>query len=94
VIFEQSGARLRSDKSGAELKRIGGSRSASNGLTETEQRVAELAAACRSNKAITAELFMGVSTVEMHLTRPYCKLGIRSRGALAASLTMSRDGRA
>jgi DNA-binding CsgD family transcriptional regulator len=37
---------------------------------------------------------MGVSTVEMYLTRAYRKLGIRSRGGLAASLAMSRDGRA
>ena len=37
---------------------------------------------------------MGVSTVEMHLTRAYRKLGIRSRGGLAAKLAVSRDATA
>jgi DNA-binding CsgD family transcriptional regulator len=49
-----------------------------------------LAAQGRSNKEIAAELFIGVSTVEMHLTRAYRKLGIRSRTGLAAKLAMSR----
>ena len=33
-----------------------------------------------SNKQIASELFMGVSTVESHLSRVYRKLGIRGRG--------------
>lgn len=78
----------------AELKRIAGRRLASNGPTEVEQRVAVLAAQGRSNKEIAAELFMGASTVEIHLARAYRKLDIRSRGGLAASLAISRDGRA
>jgi DNA-binding NarL/FixJ family response regulator len=48
--------------------------------------VAELAAQGRTNKEIAAELFMGVSTVEAHLSRVYRKLGIRSRTSLARSL--------
>ena len=94
VIFEQTGARLWAGKARAETKRIAGRRSAPNWLTETEQRVAVLAAQGRSNKEIAAELFMGVSTVEMHLTRAYRKLGVRSRTGLAAKLAMSRDGTA
>jgi predicted RNase H-like nuclease len=58
VILEQSGARLWSHKSRAELKRIAGRRPASNGLSETEERVAALAAQDRSNKEIAAELAM------------------------------------
>jgi DNA-binding CsgD family transcriptional regulator len=69
-------------------------RPASNGLIETEQRAAALAAQGRSNEEIAAELFIGVSTVEMHLTLAYRRLCIRSRGGLAASLAISRDGRA
>ena len=60
MIFEQSGARLWSDKSRAELKQVAGRRPAPNGLTEAEQRIAALAAQGRSNKEIAAELFMGV----------------------------------
>jgi DNA-binding CsgD family transcriptional regulator len=55
-------------------------------LTETEARVAELAASGRSNKEIAAELFMGVSTVESHLSRVYRKLGVRSRSGLGSRL--------
>jgi DNA-binding NarL/FixJ family response regulator len=81
-------------KARAGTKRIAGRRSAPNWLTETEQRVAVLAAQGRSNKEIAAELFMGVSTVEMHLTRAYRKLGIRSRTGRAAKLAMGGDGTA
>ena len=93
-IFEQTGARLWADKARAETRRVAGRRPAPGRLTETEQRVAALAAQGRSNKEIAAELFMGISTVEMHLTRAYRKLGIRSRSGLAAKLAMSRDGTA
>ena len=85
AIFEELGARLWADKARGELKRISGRRGASDGLTETERRVAELAAQGRSNKEIAAELYMGVSTVEMHLSRVYRKLGVR-RAGLAARL--------
>ena len=94
AIFEQAGARLWAGKARTETKRIAGRRPAPDWLTETEQRVAALAAQGRSNKEIAAELFMGVSTVEMHLTRAYRTLGIRSRGGLAAKLATSRDGTA
>jgi DNA-binding NarL/FixJ family response regulator len=48
--------------------------------------VARLAAAGRSNKEIATELFMGVSTVEAHLSHVYRKLGIRSRAGLGSRL--------
>jgi len=83
-IFEELGARLWAEKASAELRRISGRRPADEELTETERRVASLAARGRSNKEIAAELFMGVSTVEAHLSRVYRKLEIRSRAALAA----------
>jgi len=54
------------------------------------RRVAELAAAGRSNKEIAAELFMGLSTVEAHLSRVYRKLGIRSRASLGPQLVKVR----
>jgi DNA-binding NarL/FixJ family response regulator len=84
-IFEELGARLWAERARAELKRISGRRAPSEELTETERRVAELAAQGRTNKEIAAELFMGVSTVEAHLSRVYRKLGVR-RAELATSL--------
>ena len=82
AIFEDLGARLWAEKARSELKRISGRRP-SEELTETEERVARLAAEGRMNKEIAAALFMSVHTVEAHLTRVYRKLGIRSRGSLS-----------
>jgi DNA-binding CsgD family transcriptional regulator len=80
AIFEELGARLWAEKARGELGRISGRRAPSDGLTETERRVAELAARGQTNKQIAAELFIGVSTVEMHLSRVYRKLGVRRTG--------------
>lgn len=87
VIFGELGARLWAAKAQAALGRISGRRPAAEELTETERRVAELAARGRSNKEIAGELFMGTSTVEAHLSRVYRKLGVRRRGELAAAFT-------
>ena len=59
AIFEELGARLWAEKARAELKRISGRRPPSEELTETEHRVAELAARGHTNKEIAAELFWG-----------------------------------
>jgi DNA-binding CsgD family transcriptional regulator len=88
--FEELGARLWAEKARAELGRISGRRTSSDELTETEHRVAELAAHGRTNKEIAAELFMGVSTVEAHLSHVYRKLGVR-RAELGGQLATLRD---
>jgi DNA-binding CsgD family transcriptional regulator len=47
-----------------------------------------------SNREVAAELFLSVKTVQFHLTRVYAKLGVRSRGELAASAdTLLEEGR-
>jgi DNA-binding CsgD family transcriptional regulator len=77
AIFERLGAPLWAERTRVELRRISGRAPHPEELTETEEQVARLAAQGRSNKEIAAELFMGVSTVEMHLSRVYRKLGVR-----------------
>ena len=90
AIFQETAARPWADMARAELARIAGRRPSSAGLTETEYRAAELAAAGRSNKEIAVELFIGPSTVEAHLSRVYRKLGIRSRASLGPQLVKVR----
>jgi len=91
AILEEMGVPLWAERARAELGRIGG-RAAADGLTPTEERVAELVAEGRSNKEVAGALFVSVRTVEANLTRVYAKLGIRSRGELAATRQAS-DGR-
>jgi DNA-binding NarL/FixJ family response regulator len=86
--LERLGAALWAERARAELARIGG-RPPSRGLTPTEERIARLVAAGKSNKEIAAELYVTVRTVETNLSRIYAKLGLRSRGELAAWLSRS-----
>ena len=51
-------------------------------LSSAERRVADLAALGHTNRSISAELCITMSTVEQHLTRIYRKLGIRQRSRL------------
>jgi DNA-binding CsgD family transcriptional regulator len=91
AIFEELDARLWAEKARAELGRISGRRTTPDELTETEQRVAALAAGGHTNKEIASELYMGVSTVEAHLSRVYRKLGLRSRTELAGQIATEMD---
>jgi DNA-binding CsgD family transcriptional regulator len=85
-LFDGLGAPLWAERAAAELARVPGRGRASNELTETERRVAELVAAGLSNKEVAAQLFVSVRTVEANLSKVYAKLGVRSRGQLAARL--------
>ena len=89
-VFERSGMELFAKRARTERARIGLRPHAPSGLTETERRVAELAAAGQRNGEIAAELFMSVRAVEANLTRVYRKLGIRSRSELAKRLAPAR----
>lgn len=55
-------------------------------LTPSEHRVAAAAAAGATNREIGQTLFVSMSTVEMHLTNTYRKLGVSSRTELATAL--------
>jgi DNA-binding CsgD family transcriptional regulator len=88
AMFEEIGSPGWAEQVHSELTRVGARRRRPAGeLTETEFRTAELAAAGMSNKEIARELFVTVHTVEVHLSRAYAKLGIRSRGQLAGRLS-------
>ena len=91
VIFDDLDARLWAEKARAELGRVSGRRPGGDQLTETERQVAVMAAGGSSNREIASVLFMGVSTVEAHLSHVYRKLGIRSRAGLGARLSSRVD---
>ena len=60
--------------------------SAASGLTESERRVAELAASGLTNRQVADRTFLAIKTVEANLARVYLKLGIRSRAELGARM--------
>jgi ATP/maltotriose-dependent transcriptional regulator MalT len=84
--FDELGAPLWSERAAAELRRIPIRRGAGDELTPTEEQVAELAAAGRTNREMAQALFMSPKTVEANLTRIYRKLGISSRAELGATM--------
>jgi DNA-binding CsgD family transcriptional regulator len=74
----------------AEERRLGGRAPASDALTPTEERIAELAGQGLRNAEIAAQLYVTPKTVEATLSRVYRKLGIRSRTELAGRLAGAR----
>jgi ATP/maltotriose-dependent transcriptional regulator MalT len=85
-IAEKCQATWLADQARQELAIAGGRRRRAKDnptqLTTQEQRVARLAAAGQSNKAIAAQLFLSTKTIEYHLAQVYTKLGITSRRQL------------
>jgi DNA-binding CsgD family transcriptional regulator len=86
AIFEELGAPLWAARARAELGRIGLRPRAPAELTETERRVAELAATGLSSRQIGEAAFLAPKTVGNVLGRVYEKLGIHSRAELGARL--------
>jgi DNA-binding NarL/FixJ family response regulator len=68
------------------LERIRLGSNESGVLTSAEQRVAELAPAGKTNHDIASSLFISPKAVEVHLSRIYRKLDIRSRAELGRRL--------
>lgn len=91
-VFDGLGAALWSERTRAELARIGGRAASSLTLTPTEARVAELVAAGGTNREVADALFVSVHTVEANLKRIYRKLGIRSRTELASTFPSLPSG--
>jgi DNA-binding CsgD family transcriptional regulator len=93
-VFEQVGSPPWAERARAELARLGLRRSDRWQLTETERRVAELAAAGRTNREVAQQLFISPKTVEANLARVYRKLSISSRAELGARIAERARGRA
>jgi DNA-binding CsgD family transcriptional regulator len=85
-IFDQLGATLWADRARAELDRSYRRRSPPGELTPVEQRIAELAAAGLTNRAIAEQVFLSPKTVEADLARVYRKLGVHSRAGLGYAM--------
>jgi DNA-binding CsgD family transcriptional regulator len=89
--FEQLGTRLWVDRVKAELARGMSGRRRAEGLTPSEQRVADLAVSGMTNRGIAAALFISPKTVEVNLSRIYRKLNIRSRMELYRALASTHE---
>ena len=90
ALFEQLGAPIWADAARAELDRVGLRRGASDDLTPSERRIAELAATGLTNREVAAAAFVSPKTVEANLARVYRKLGIGSRAELGAKMSEQR----
>jgi DNA-binding CsgD family transcriptional regulator len=90
-LASRCGAAAIAARASEELAAAGGRAKAAIGsgaaaLTPSERRVAELAAAGRTNRDIAGQLYLSLKTVEVHLSNSYRKLGIRSRSELGSAL--------
>ena len=85
AVFEGLGATRFAASARDELSRTG-IRVASGALTETERRVAELAASGMTSREVAAVLFISPKTVEANLSRVYRKLDVQSRAELGARM--------
>ncbi|MER5430089.1 AAA family ATPase [Streptomyces sp. NPDC002588] len=89
--FDRAGAQPWAEMAREQLRAAGessGRRQANTGeqLSAQERQIAELAAQGLSNREIGQRLFISHRTVGAHLYRIYPRLGISSRGKLAAAL--------
>jgi DNA-binding CsgD family transcriptional regulator len=93
AIFEKLGSPPWAQRARDEITRLGLRHRAPGELTESERRIAELAAAGMTNRQVAEAAFVSPKTVEANLARVYRKLGIRSRAELGARMSArSREG--
>src|SRR5207248_11388620 len=90
-IFERLGALTWAERVRRELELVGPRRHATDELTATELRVAQLAATGLTNREIAKAAFMSEKTVEAHMARVYRKFGIRSRAELGARVARNPE---
>ena len=82
AAFEAVGTPLWAERARVELERVNVRAARADALTDAELRIAELVASGKTNREVAAALFVSAKTVEVHLSRIYRKLGIRSRSEL------------
>lgn len=92
AVFDRLGAERLAERTRQDLARIGLRTTGGTALTETELRVARLAATGRTVRQVGDELFISPKTVEANLTRVYRKLGLSGRAELA-TWAATVDGR-
>ena len=92
AAFRALGAEAWVERTAAELRRVA-VRQAPRDLSETELRIARLAADGLTNQEIANEVFLTRKTVEANLARAYRKLGIRSRAQLSRALDARESDR-
>ena len=86
-VFEELGSPPWAQRARDEIARLGLRHRAPTELTESERRIAELAAAGMTNRQVAEASFVSPKTVEANLARVYQKLGIRSRAELGARMS-------
>ena len=86
-LFEELGSPPWAHRARDEIARLGLRHRAPTELTESERRIAELAAAGMTNWQVAEASFVSPKTVEANLARVYRKLGIRSRAELGARMS-------
>ena len=86
MSFETLGAPLWAQRATKEIARIGGRPPATDALTPSERRIADLVAEGSTNKEVAAVLVVTDRTVESALTQIYRKLDVRSRTEMARKL--------
>jgi DNA-binding CsgD family transcriptional regulator len=91
AVFTRLGATPWAQRAEADLARLGTKRADGPDLTAAERRVADLVASGRTNREVAGELYMGLRTVEAHLSSIYRKLGVRSRSELARARAPRQD---
>lgn len=80
-------AALAADCEGARTPLLAAPEQATGTLTHREAEICRLAAGGVPSRAIAAQLFLSVRTVNNHLQNAYSKLGVASRGELLDALT-------
>ena len=91
-IFESLPAPRWAERARSELSRVGLRPATPFALTATEERVAGMAAAGRTNRQVAQALFLSPRTVEANLARVYRKLGVSSRAELGAAMARKEPG--